>query len=152
LEKSLIEKWQKQLADYARTQRFPQLARKIYTVPAGEENKTSYERFNGTYVNGGGFVRRMFKSDWRRGDLGDAGSYYDIYKITGDYKTEVHFGDIDDFCVGNEFDTNIELSDLTFTGITDKKELPLKELPPVLYSETVYTVEAAIAAAAAKDE
>jgi hypothetical protein len=152
LEKSLIEKWQKQLADYERGQPFPQLARKIYTVPEGEENKTSYERFKGSYVNGGGFVRRMFKSDWRRGDLGDGGSYYDIGKTNGDYKTEVHFGDIDDFCVGNEFETSIELSDLTFSGIIDKKELSLKEVPPVLYSETVYTVETAIATAAVKED
>jgi hypothetical protein len=111
-----------------------------------------YDRFKGSYVNGGAFVQRMFKSDWRRGPLGDGGSYYNIEKITGDYKTEVHFGEIDDFCVGNEFDTSIELDELSFTLMSGKKELKLGEAPSVLYSEPVYTVEAAIAGAQVKDE
>jgi len=95
----------------------------IFSLAKGEEEKKSYDRFKGSYVNGGAFVRRMFKSDWRRGPLGDGGSYYSIEKITGDYKAEVHFGEIDDFCVGNEFDASIELSELWFTLITGKKEL-----------------------------
>jgi hypothetical protein len=143
--------WRKQLADYECAQPFPQLDRKIYTLPKEEESKTSYDRFKGTMVNGGGFVRRLFKSDWQRGDLGDAGSYYDINKTIGDYTAEVNFGDIDDFCVGNEFDTSIELEDLCFIKTADKRELPLKDVPPILYSETVYTVEAAIAGAQVKD-
>ena len=153
LSDELKAQWKQQLADYEIAQPFPQLDRKIYAPEKADESKTEYSRFKGTYVNGGGFVRRMFKSNWRRGDILDGGSYADIAKNSGGLLLEVHFGEIDDFCVGNESEgTSIELESLTFTQTESNKELCLKDVPPELYSETVYTVEAAIAAAGVKEE
>jgi hypothetical protein len=150
LSEDLKAQWKQQLADYEILQPFPQLDRKIYIPGQTREALTEYD-LQGTSVNGGAFVRRLFKAGWKRGDIGDGGSYYNVEKTQGDYLLEVHFGEIDDFSVGNEFDTAIELESLTFTRLADRKGLSLKEVPPELYSETVYILEGAAAAARTND-
>ncbi|MBE1537273.1 DUF4132 domain-containing protein [Actinomadura algeriensis] len=68
----VLPAWTEVFADYAIAQPFPQLARPVHALTAGERASDRLARFEGVRVPAGA-VAGLLNRGWERGDMGDAG-------------------------------------------------------------------------------
>jgi len=161
LEQELIAGWKEQLSDYEVTQPFEQLERTVYTYQPEEAEQYKITRFKGLVINGMSLNGKMTGFGWYKGDIEDAGCYYNFYredKILG-ISAELSF---EGLSVGYEFEEETTIEDLTFykagaashcryayKNESEKEEhgIKVKELPKRYFSEIIYQVTKALASA-----
>ena len=144
--------WSGQLADAGLEPIFPQLTRRVVTLPDTDRNLTIDPQFAGVEYGGYGFVGKLDKLGWHRGSVQDAGSIASFYKDFSELGLTAVIGQNGILCVGY-YDENAELGNLLFvrtgsirfgnymyddpTKPDDPRLVPMGQVPPIVYSEVL---------------
>lgn len=147
-----IEYWNGNLYDADIEPIFPQLKRKLVTLPETEKHLKISSEFKGVKFNGYSFVGKMDKLGWYRGSVVDAGWISSFYKDFSELGITAIITQQGDISVGY-LEGNAELNELMFvkrgnvtfgsyvydepSNINDKRLIAFGELPPIVYSEVM---------------
>ncbi len=154
LSDELLEQWQTYFADNKLTQGFEQLERKVF-YPDHKTKHLTVIDYKGKEVSDYRFRSLMGnKRGWKRGSVVDSGmvanykkSYdsFDIdvfitlgemYIYLGDYSEEINVKDLF-FVKKGSVETGSYVYD-TYRNEDDSRLIRVKDLPPIVYSETMY--------------
>lgn len=86
-----LSAWKEQLSDYEIIQPFGQLDRAVYRADEEETEALAVERFDMKTVNGLGLSGKLLAQGWFRGEILDAGFFYNYYRNDGKYGAELAF-------------------------------------------------------------
>lgn len=158
LDESLKIAWLSHLADYDIFAPFPQLERKVFRPEEKDLDRTYLANWQGTEIIGTKFNSRALRRSWRRGSVQDAGSVPAYFKSFSESGVDV-FLFIEGMHVTWMHDY-IRLLDLCFvrSGTVkigsyvydepdsrsgkDERIIPIKDVPPIVYSETIADMQA----------
>ena len=138
--------WRKYLVENNLKPIFEQMNRPVFRPEKATKEQVVLDNFDGDKLNPYTFVSTLDKRAWRRGPVEDAGYVADYRKMFETHKIQAILN-VDSLNVildvSQEF---VELGDLWFmqldpTQANLHKAIPIKELPPIVYSETMYDME-----------
>jgi hypothetical protein len=143
--------WGEILSDYELIPPFQQLGRKVSTLESGEENARMMTRFAPYKVEPVVMVSILEKSGWQRGAAQDAGMYYSHAKyypfanltaFVRYYGVPMGYWDFDKQGIDACFFVKGEHRPEGYSEHKEAEMLPLKDIPPVVLSETLRILHA----------
>ncbi|MCP4216188.1 MAG: DUF4132 domain-containing protein [bacterium] len=154
------ETWLEQLSDYEITQPFSQLERPVYRVDEDKAEEVLLSDFKGHMISRGSLKNKLFKKNWNRGSVRDAGGFYEYYKENTTYGIGTQLSFFGDF-VGYDYTeaaSEVPVFDIEFYKAgtvargsyvydlpTKENKIPLKNLPPRFYSEIYHEIKTVMA-------
>ncbi len=168
LDAKALEGWRQALADAGATPPFPQLERPIATLPDEEREKKISFRFEDKEVSCGTFKGRAERLGWRRGSVVDSGAVSAYRKLYPQDQIEVFIKTENLGVQTMDWESEVTLKELFFvkagsvlTGSytydeprdeRDPRLVPLAQVPPIVYSETIADLDAILARKAEAEE
>lgn len=145
LSEEKLEQWKEQIKDYEIIQPVEQLERKIFVISEKEKEAKAVERFSGTIVDEY-TIKKLENWGWNKGDVVDAGGYYEFYKE--DFKlgliVEINHSGL---YAGGYMGEDVTIGDTMFYKIKEGSgenylysKLKLKDVPQRFLSEVMYEV------------
>ena len=147
-----IDYWNGSLYDADIEPIFPQLNRKVITLPEGDKPLVISNEFKGVKYGGYGFTSKMEKLGWYRGSVVDAGWISSFYKDFAEANITAIITQQGELSVGDP-SAPAELSELIFvkrnqvsfgsyvydepSNTNDTRLIPFGDLPPIVYSEVM---------------
>ncbi len=147
-----IDYWNGSLYDADIEPIFPQLNRKVITLPEGDKPLVISNEFKGVKYGGYGFTSKMEKLGWYRGSVVDAGWISSFYKDFAEANITAIINQQGELSVGDP-SAHAELSELMFvkrnqvsfgsyvydepSNANDARLVPFGDLPPIVYSEVM---------------
>lgn len=147
-----IDYWNGSLYDADIEPIFPQLNRKVITLPEGDKPLVISNEFKGVKYGGYGFTSKMEKLGWYRGSVVDAGWISSFYKDFAEANITAIINQQGELSVGDP-SAHAELSELMFVKLNqvsfgsyvydepsnanDARLVPFGDLPPIVYSEVM---------------
>ncbi len=149
--------WKNYLEENKITQVFEQLHRPIFTPEKIELTEGVLQKYVGKEVSDYRFRSHMGKRGWKRGSVVDSGMVANYKKAYEEEGIEI-FIEVEEMYIHlGEYSENIILDDLYFMkhntvrtgsyvydshrGDNDSRLIKVKELPPIIYSETIHDFE-----------
>ena len=91
LSETELAAWKAQISDYEIVQPFAQLDRLVYRVAEEEKDESAVMRFDEKMINGLGLSGKLLGQGWFRGEVLDAGFFYNYYRKDGKFGAELTF-------------------------------------------------------------
>ncbi len=148
LSETELAAWKEQLSDYEIIQPFAQLERPVYRAAIEEKEAFAIERFDEKTINGFGLSGKLLGQGWFRGEVLDAGFFYNYYRSDGKFGAELTFSGSS---VGfeNEEVTVHKLHFYRFDGsarheFCERSRCKAGEVNPRYFSEILLQIAAAV--------
>lgn len=91
LSEESLQTWEEQLSDYEVVQPIEQLKRPVYRVTEEEKEEKDLIRFGGMVINGLSLSGKLQNLGWYKGEVEDAGLYYEFYRYDKDISVQLEF-------------------------------------------------------------